>query len=63
VIDILSIPAMNAESKRVFFRARRNISWERMQLKNENIEKIEYLKSWMRNGLTLNVEIENSEVN
>jgi hypothetical protein len=54
---------MNAEFKRIFFGAYRTISWKRMQLENENIEKTEYLKNWMRSGLTMGVEIENLEAN
>ena len=50
-IDILSIPAMSAEPERVFSGARRIISWERMQLGRDNIEKIECLKSWIRNNI------------
>lgn len=61
-IDVLSIPAMSAEPERVFSGARRTISWERMQLGEETIEKTECLKSWMRSGLTLEIEIESPEV-
>jgi len=56
-IDVLSIPAMSAEPERVFSGARRTISWERMQLGEETIEKTECLKSWMRSGLTMEAEI------
>jgi len=52
-IDILSIPAMSAEPERVFSGARRTISWERMQLGRDNIEKIECLKSWIRNNIAV----------
>jgi hypothetical protein len=54
---------MSAESERVFSRARRTISWERMQLEHKNIEKIEYLKRSMRCVLTMNVKIEDSGIN
>ena len=52
-IDILSIPAMSAESEWVFSGARRTISWKRMQLERENIEKIECLKSWICNNIAV----------
>ena len=52
-IDILSIPAMSDEPERVFSGARRTISWERMQLGREIIEKVECLKSWMRNNMVV----------
>jgi hypothetical protein len=51
-IDILSIPAMSDEPERVFSAARRTISWERAQLLAENIERIECLKNWQKNGIT-----------
>jgi hypothetical protein len=54
---------MSAESERVFSGARRTISWERMQLKDENIEKPDYLKNWMRSDLTISVLVENLEAN
>ena len=50
-IDILSIPPMSAEPERIFSGARRTISWTRMRLGPENIERIECLKSWIRTGL------------
>jgi hypothetical protein len=51
-IHILSIPAMSDEPERVFSGARRTISWERAQLSAENIERIECLKNWQKNGIT-----------
>ena len=54
-IDILSIPAMSAEPKRVFSGARRTVSWERMKLGSESIEKTECLKSWIRSNLAIPV--------
>lgn len=47
-IDILSIPAMSAESERVFSGTRRTISWERMSLGAKVVEQTECLKSWIR---------------
>ena len=52
-VDIQSIPAMSAEPERVFSGARRTISWERMQLGEESINRLECLKSWLRTGLTI----------
>jgi len=61
MIDVLSISAMSAESEQVFSEACHTISWERMQLGEETIEKTECLKSWMRSGLTMEAEIESLE--
>ena len=47
-IDILSIPAMSAESERVFSGARRTILWQRARLGAEVVEQTECLKSWIR---------------
>jgi hypothetical protein len=51
-VDILSIPAMSADPKRVFSGARRAISWERMSLGADTINTGECLKSWIRSGIT-----------
>ncbi|KAJ6436675.1 hypothetical protein O9K51_10794 [Purpureocillium lavendulum] len=53
-VNILSIPAMSAEAERVFSGARRTISWERMKLGEDTVEKVECLKHWRKNGLTRN---------
>lgn len=45
-IDILSIPAMSADSERVFSGARRTVSWDRSSLNEETIEHTECIKSW-----------------
>ena len=39
---------MSAEPERVFSRACRTISWDRMRLGSKNIEMGECLKSWQR---------------
>jgi hAT family C-terminal dimerisation region len=52
-IDILSIPAMSDEPERVFSGARRTVSWERMQLGPENIEKAECLKNWHKSKISI----------
>ena len=44
---------MSAESEWVFSEAWRTISWKRMKLKRENIEKIECLKSWIHNNIAV----------
>jgi hypothetical protein len=51
-INILSIPAMSTDPERVFSGARRTISWDRMLLGADTIEKGECLKSWIRSGIT-----------
>jgi hypothetical protein len=51
-IDVLSIPAMSDEPERVFSGGRRTITWERMSLDPDNIEKTECLKSWYRTGVS-----------
>ena len=51
-VDILSIPAMSADPERIFSGTRRTISWDRMQLGASVIERGEYLKSWIRSGIT-----------
>jgi hypothetical protein len=52
-VDILSIPPMSAEPERIFSGARRTISWQRMRLGIDTIQKTECLKSWIRSGITL----------
>jgi len=49
--DILSIPAMSDEPERVFSGGRRTVSWERMKLGREMLEKTECLKSWYRSDI------------
>ena len=52
-IDILSISAMSDEPERVFSGTRRTVSWERMQLGPENIEKAECLKNWHKSKISI----------
>jgi hypothetical protein len=47
-INILSIPAMSAESEWVFSGTHRTISWERCRLGSKVVEETECLKSWIR---------------
>ena len=49
--EVLSIPAMSDDPERVFSGGRRTISWERMRLGVETVEKTECLKSWYRGVL------------
>jgi len=51
-IEILLIPGMSDEPERVFSRGRCIITWERMLLGPENIERTECLKSWYRSGIS-----------
>jgi hypothetical protein len=49
-ISILSIPAESSEPERTFSGARRTCSWDRSRLTCINIEKIECIGSWLREG-------------
>jgi len=49
-IDILSIPPESAEPERVFSGARRTCSWDRGRLKSINIERIECIGNWLKEG-------------
>jgi len=49
-IDILSIPPESAEAERTFSGARRTASWDRLRLTCTNIEKIECIGNWLREG-------------
>jgi hypothetical protein len=51
-VGILSIPAMSAEPERIFSGARRTITWSRQQLSGAMIEKLECLKSWIRENIS-----------
>lgn len=50
-IDILSVPAESAEPERSFSGARRTCSWDRLRITCENIERVECMGSWLREGL------------
>ena len=47
-IDVLSCPAMSAESERVFSGTRRSIPWTRASLSSALIERLECVKHWQR---------------
>ena len=51
-MEILLIPAMSDEPKRVFLGERRTISWKRMQLGVEIVQKTACMKSWYRSGIS-----------
>jgi hypothetical protein len=50
-IEILLIPLMSDEPKRVFSGARRTITWDRGQLLLKTIEIRECLKHWKKSGI------------
>jgi len=47
----LLIPPMSDEPERVFSGARRTISWDRHNLTSKNVEMIESLASWIKEGI------------
>ena len=42
---------MSAEAERIFSGARRTISWDRISLESTNVERTEYLKSWLLSNI------------
>jgi hypothetical protein len=50
-INILSIPLMSDEPKRVFFRARRTVIWDREQIEPETIKMRKCLKHWKKSKI------------
>lgn len=50
-MNVLCIPAMSDEPERVFSGGRRTISWERMSLGPDSVQRVECLKSWFRSGI------------
>jgi hypothetical protein len=49
-IDILSIPPSSAEPERTFSGARRTKSWDRLRMTAKNLERLECIGNWLRNG-------------
>lgn len=49
-IALLSIPGESAEPERTFSGARRTCLWDRGRLTSANIEKIECIGNWLREG-------------
>jgi hypothetical protein len=52
-IDLLSIPSESAEPERAFSGARRTASWDRLKMTCQNLEKVECIGNWLREGLIL----------
>jgi hypothetical protein len=50
-IDILSIPPESADPERAFSGARRTASWDRLSMTCQNLERVECIGSWLREGL------------
>ena len=50
-IDILSIPAISDEVEWVFSGVYCIITWERMLIGFENLERVEYIKYWKKSGI------------
>lgn len=50
-VDVLSAPAMSAESERVFSLTRRTVEWHRSRLHGDTVERLECQKSWIKQGL------------
>lgn len=49
-MTILSIPAESSEPERAFSGSRRTCSWDRLRLSCQNIQRIECIGSWIREG-------------
>ena len=49
-MTILSIPAESSEPERAFSGSRRTCSWDRLRLSCLNIQRIECIGSWIREG-------------
>lgn len=49
-ITILSIPVESSEPKRTFLGTRRTYSWDRLSLSCHNVQRIESIGSWIREG-------------
>jgi hypothetical protein len=52
-IDILSIPSESAEPERSFSGARRTTSWDRLRITCQNLQKVECIGNWLREGLII----------
>ena len=50
-INILSIPFMSVEAKRVFLGIRQTVLWDYMSLRSINIKHTECLKSWLLSNI------------
>ena len=48
--DLLSIPAMIVECKRVFSQIKLAVSSQRNAINNATLEAIQYIKNWLNSG-------------
>ena len=61
----IAIPPMSDEPERVFSGARRTITWDRHRLTPKNVEMMESLSSWIKEGIVgyLELEVESVDAN
>ena len=52
-IDILSVPPGSADPESVFSGGRRTLSWDRERMSCANLEKVECIGNWLREGLII----------
>jgi hypothetical protein len=52
-IDILSVPPGSADPESAFSRGRRTLSWDRERMSCANLEKVECIGNWLREGLII----------
>jgi hypothetical protein len=51
--DILSVPPGSADPESAFSGARRTVSWDRERMSCANLEKVECIGNWLREGLII----------
>uniref|UniRef100_A0A8H7KAR7 HAT C-terminal dimerisation domain-containing protein n=1 Tax=Bionectria ochroleuca TaxID=29856 RepID=A0A8H7KAR7_BIOOC len=49
-LDILAIPAMATDCERSFSLAKLTLTLQRLSMTTETLEKLQYLKNWVRHG-------------
>jgi hypothetical protein len=49
-LDILAIPAMATDCERLFSQAKLTLATQRLSMATETLNKIQWLKIWVRNG-------------
>ncbi|GKT52606.1 putative AC transposase [Colletotrichum spaethianum] len=52
-IDILSVPPGSADPESAFSGGRRTLSWDRERMSCANLEKVECIGNWLREGLII----------
>ncbi len=52
-IDILSVPPGSADAESALSRGRRTLSWDRERMSCANLEKVECIGNWLREGLII----------